>query len=136
MNQEKLCQLVRDAAELKASIDADRERLKAMQNEIAENMTVPPGKMSASIEVGSVLCKVTRKEEYKWDQDKLNVARAVMGDQEFLGIFSFDWKPIGKKQIDGFLNHASAERKQPVIDALTIKTTHSVSFSEAKEAAA
>ena len=126
--------LINDAAQLKAKIDDLRAELKEMQDRIAEQATFPPGRQTATIDAGGVTCKISRRETLVWDQDRLNTARAVMGDGEFLSLFGYEWKPLGKKQIDGFLAYAPPEKKRAVMDALTIKSAISVTFSE-KEAA-
>ena len=127
---DELTSMINDAVNLKSKIDALKLELGVMQRSIAERVAFKDGKKSTTINAGRWQCKVVRTDRYKWDQDKLNVARAVMGDGEFLSLFGYEWKPLNKAGIDGFLQHAPQERKVLISDALTITCSTGVTFIE------
>lgn len=132
---EELTRMINDAVRLKVQIDELKAELATMQRSIAERVSFKDGKKSATVNAGRWQCKVTRTDHYKWDQDKLNVARAVMGDGEFLSLFGYEWKPLSKSGIDGFIAHAPQERKALICEALTIAGSTSVTFAAREEAA-
>ena len=119
---------------LKAEIEERKARLKEIEEQITPMAVFPDGKSTANIDAGNYVLKVQKKSIYKWNQGKLNVARQDLGDEKFLSLFTFEWKPIAKKEIDVFLKHANTAVKAPVMDALTISSSTSVSV-ELKEVA-
>lgn len=120
--------IILECLDLKAQITEHQSRLKVLQAQLAGLAVFSEGKHTATIQGDGVLAKVVNKMENSWDQPKLNAARAQLGDETFLSLFGFEWKPRAKKDIDGFLAHAPQDKRQPILDALTIKTSQSVSF--------
>lgn len=120
--------LIQAGAKLKAEIDALQLQLKDINQQIFEQTTFANGKNTVNTQAGNINAKIQRKETYAWDQAKLDAARQTLGDSKFLEIFAFKWKESSKKAIDGFLAHAPEEQKKPVLAALTIKPSYSVSY--------
>ena len=123
---ENLASLVRERHELKIQIDELKARLAEVSDAIARQAVFPEGKNTASASIGGFKVKVQRKETYVWDQDKLNNARLVLGDETYLRLFRFEWKH-NKKALDGFLANAAEQQKRPIEDAMTVKKTFSIS---------
>lgn len=121
-------ELILEGLGLKAEIVERQTRLKEIQAQLTPMAVFPEGKNTATVQGNGVMAKVANKVEYAWDQGKLNTARVTLGDEAFLGLFAFEWKPKAKKELDGFLKHSPKDKSQPVLDALTIKNSQSVSF--------
>ena len=124
----ELTALIQEGAKLKAEMDAIQLQLKDVNQQIFEQTTFIDGKNTVNTKAGNITAKIQKKETYAWDQAKLDEARQVIGDAKFLDIFSFQWKAASKKKLDGFLEFAPAEQKKPIMDALTIKPSYSVSY--------
>lgn len=120
--------LIQAGAKLKAEIDALQIQLKDVNQQIFENTTFTSGKNTVNTKAGNITAKIQKKETYAWDQAKLDAARNIIGDVKFMKIFAFKWKESSKKTIDGFLANAPEEQKKPVLAALTIKPSYSVSY--------
>ena len=125
-------QMITEAAAIKRQIDGLKVQLKDMTDAIYANVTIPAGKQSSSIVVGDVKCKIANKETYTWDQAQLNNARATIGDDVFLKVFTYEWKPVNKRACDAFLATCPDAQRQLIHNALTVKQSSSVSFEEAK----
>ena len=123
---ENLENLVGEHHALKTQIDELKARLAEVSDAIAKQAVFPGGKNTATASVGGYKVKVSRKETYAWDQDKLNNARLALGDETYLRLFRFEWKH-NKKALDGFLANAMDEQKRPVVEAMTVKKSFSVS---------
>lgn len=124
----EISELIKTGAQLKNELDNIQARLKEINQQIFEQTTFANGKNTVNTQAGNINAKIQRKETYSWDQVKLDTARQILGDSKFLEIFAFKWKESSKKAIDGFLAHAPAEQKKPVMDALTIKPSFSVTY--------
>ena len=124
----ELWDLIQAGAKLKNEIDALQLQLKDINQQIFEKTTFVDGKNTVNTKAGSITAKIQKKETYAWDQAKLDTARQIIGDAKFMDVFAFKWKESSKKTLDGFLAHAPDEQKKPVLAALTIKPSYSVSY--------
>ena len=124
----ELIELIQTGAKLKAELDAIQLKLRDVNQEIYEKTTFVDGKNTVNTKAGSITAKIQKKETYAWDQAKLDAARNIIGDAKFMEIFAFKWKESSKKTLDGFLANAPDEQKKPVLAALTIKPSYSVSY--------
>ena len=124
----EISELIKTGAQLKTELDNIQARLKEINQEIFEKTTFANGKNTVNTQVGNINAKIQRKETYAWDQAKLDEARQILGDAKFMRIFAFKWKESSKKTIDGFLANAPEEQKKPVMNALTIKPSFSVTY--------
>lgn len=117
---------------LKAQANDIKEQITLLEQEIGKTAVFPDGKKTSNYEQDGFSVKVERKETLKWDQDKLNKARAELGDGIFLRLFKFEWKHKQKAVLDEFLAHDA--KAQTIQDALTIKNNFSVSIESTAEA--
>lgn len=124
----EISELIKTGAQLKTELDNIQARLKEINQEIFEKTTFANGKNTVNTQAGNINAKIQRKETYAWDQAKLDEARQILGDAKFMRIFAFKWKESSKKTIDGFLANAPEEQKKPVMNALTIKPSFSVTY--------
>lgn len=124
----ELMELIQAGAKIKAEMDALQLQLKDINQGIFEKTTFLDGKNTVNTKAGNITAKIQKKETYAWDQAKLDAARQILGDAKFLEVFVFKWKESSKKVLDGFLAHAPDEQKKPVLAALTIKPSYSVSY--------
>lgn len=119
---------------LKAQANEIKEQINSLEQEIGKTAVFPQGKKTSNYEQDGFSVKVERKETLKWDQDKLNKARAELGDDTFLRLFKFEWKHKQKAVLDEFLaNDANAKHLK---DALTISDKFSVSIERQAKAEA
>ena len=132
MDQDTLFSMIRMASEKKTQIELLQAELKDLNQQIYEETTFKEGTKTAHLDAGDIVATVSKKETYDWNQSALNKARAIMGDEKFLNIFTFQWKPKSKKDLDGFLSFAPEAEKKPVMDALTIKNSYSVAYKAAE----
>lgn len=123
-------QAITEAVSIKRQIDELKSRYTDLQTEIIARVQVPDGKRTGYVDSGNVRARVQIMEKYKWDQDKLNAARAAMGDATFLKAFTFEWKPVDKKTIDIFLaKYATPEQQALITDAMTVERRTALSFT-------
>lgn len=122
-------QAISEAFAIKHQMEALKGRYTDLQNEIISQVQIPEGKRTGYADSGDIRAKVQVSEKYKWDQIKLNAARAKMGDDVFLKAFTFEWKPVDKKSIDLFLNrYATPEQRALISDAMTVEKRTSLSL--------
>ena len=124
----ELVELIQTGAKLKTELDAIQAKLRDINQEIFEKTTFTDGKNTVNSRAGNITAKIQRKETYAWDQAKLDEARRIIGDAKFMDVFAFKWQAASKKKLDGFLKFAAPKEKKPVMDALTIKPSYSVSY--------
>ena len=130
----ELEQAITEAVAVKRQMEELKSRYADLQAEIIAKVQIPEGKRTGYAESGNVRARVQVTEKYKWDQEKLNAARATMGDNAFLKAFTFEWKPVDKKAIDIFLSrYATPEQKALITNAMTVETRSTLSFSEVTE---
>lgn len=122
-------QAISEAFAIKHQIDELKSRYTDLQNEIIAQVQIPDGKHTGYADSGDIRARVQVSEKYKWNQDKLNAARAKIGDHDFLLAFTFEWKPVDKKSIDLFLNkYATPEQRALISDAMTVEKRTSLSL--------
>lgn len=127
----ELEQAITEAIAVKRQMEELKSRYADLQAEIIAKVQIPEGKRTGYAESGNVRARVQVTEKYKWDQEKLNAARATMGDNAFLKAFTYEWKPVDKKAIDIFLQrYATPEQKTLIMNAMTVETRSSLSFAE------
>jgi hypothetical protein len=130
----ELEQAITEAVAVKHQMEELKSRYADLQAEIIAKVQIPEGKRTGYAESGNVRARVQVTEKYKWDQEKLNAARAAMGDNAFLKAFTFEWKPVDKKAIDIFLQrYATPEQKTLITNAMTVESRSSLSFAEVTE---
>jgi len=130
----ELEQAITEAVAVKRQMEELKSRYADLQAEIIARVQIPEGKRTGYAESGNVRARVQVTEKYKWDQEKLNAARAAMGDNAFLKAFTFEWKPVDKKAIDIFLQrYATPEQKTLIMNAMTVESRSSLSFAEVTE---
>lgn len=130
----ELEQAITEAVAVKHQMEELKSRYADLQAEIIAKVQIPEGKRTGYAESGNVRARVQVTEKYKWDQEKLNAARAAMGDNAFLKAFTFEWKPVDKKAIDIFLQrYATPEQKTLIMNAMTVESRSSLSFAEVTE---
>lgn len=112
--------LVTQAATLKARIDKEKEQLRVLSERLAELAVFPDGKSTAHIVGGGYNVAIQRKSAVKWDQDKLNQARAVLKDETFFALFAWEYKPKSAEAVRGFLEHADPQAAALVRAARTV----------------
>jgi hypothetical protein len=113
--------LVREGAETKAEMDNLQAKLRLINKQLADLAPFEGDKKTATIEAGGYTVKVQVKENVRWDQEKLNRARTTLGDDMFFKVFRWEYKPVSKKDLDGYLEYAGDEYKQPILDAMSTK---------------
>ena len=133
MNQfQELYNLKCQEDELKAQQKILKEKMSVISEKIAKETQFPTDKKTAYQQDKDFKVKIERKEEFKWDQEALNKARQNLGDDLFLSLFKFEWKHASKPTIDHFI---TGEKKQVLLDALTIKESFTVSIEKESETA-
>ena len=95
--------LVDRAAVLKEQITALTDELRQINETLAGTADFKPGSKTGHISGRHYLAKIQLKEYTKWDQSRLNEARAVMGDAEFFRVFKWTFEPVSAKTLAGAL---------------------------------
>lgn len=126
--QEQIESLIEEGAMLKEEVQAKTQRLREIGAILAEQAQFPEGKNTAHIVGCRFKATVQKKETISWDQDALGQARFGLGDNEFFGLFGWEFKPKAKKDLDGFLKHSP--KAELIRSAMIIKqATPAVSFA-------
>ena len=112
--------LLSEGMKLKLRIDADKARLAEINKEIEALAQFPEGKSTAHLAAGGFRATVQRKSTVKWDQAKLAKAMNAIGTEAFRKIFTYEFKPVGKKQLDAFLEFGNEAEVTAVKDAMTV----------------
>ena len=71
VNQWDTLSLLNRGSILKASIDAQKEELAAINLELLERAAFPNGGSTSHIQAGGIKAKIVRKENVKYDQERL-----------------------------------------------------------------
>ena len=111
--------LLREGWQLKQRIDADTARLRQINAALAELCEYPEGRMTGHMAAGHIRAKITKKVNLKWDQAKLRKALDAMGLDEFRKVFKYEFKPLGARELKGFLDFGKPEHVALVKGALT-----------------
>lgn len=95
--------LVDRAAALKRTIEGLTEELKRLNLILAERAEYRPDRRVGRLSGRRFRAEVRPRELVKWDQNYLNEARRLMGDEEFFRIFKWEFKPLSEKRFSGAL---------------------------------
>ena len=117
--ESNLANLLSEGMQLKARIDADKARLADINRAIEAVAVFPEGKATAHLAAGGFRATVQRKTTVKWDQKKLAEAMKAIGAESFQKVFTYEFKPVGKKQLDAFLEFGSEAEVEAVKAAMT-----------------
>lgn len=124
--------LLSEGAKLKARIDADKARLGQINRELEALAVFPEGKSTAHVAAGGFRAIIQRKETVKWDQKKLGEAMKDIGAEGFQKVFTYEFKPLGAKQLKAFLEFGKPEDVAAVKAAMTVaQGAPSVKYEEA-----
>ena len=124
--------LIKNGIRLRAQIAALKAELEAVTLALARQARFAPGKATAYVEGDGCRARVVARSYEMWDQDKLNAARAAMGDNAFLSLFKYVWEPVSKRTLSGFLDNAPLEQSALVRAALRTRTVPVVTFEEGR----
>ena len=122
--------LIRHGMQLRAQIAALKGELEEVNLALASQAQFEPGKATAYVEGDGCRARVVARSYEKWDQGKLNAARAAMGDRAFMSLFKYVWEPVSRRSLSGFLDNAPGEQVALVRAALTTRTVPVVTFEE------
>ena len=121
--------LVDEAAALKESIEAQTERLREINQELASQAEFKDGAKTGHISGTFYTAKVQLKENVKWDQAALETMRAKVGDSEFFKVFKWTFEPKSAKVLAGALEFG--QHKEMIEAARTVTPgAPSVSFEK------
>lgn len=129
-------QLLREGLELKAKIAAAKARLDEINKEIAARAEFKAGSKTATMAAGGVLAKVQLRETVSWNQEALKAACNKMGADEFRKIFSYEFKPLGARQLNAWMAAAETrdEWRSMVADARQVKAgAPSISYEDVSQ---
>ena len=126
--------LLSEGIKLKNRIDADKARLAEVNREIEALAEFPEGKNTAHLAANGLRATVTRKSSVKWDQKKLNEAMSAIGTEAFRKVFTYEFKPVGAKQLNAFLEFGNEADVAKAKAAMTVtQAAPSVKYEEAME---
>lgn len=122
--------LISRGVELRSQIADLKAELDAVTTQIADAAIYPDGKKTTYVSgSGNMRAKVVRRVYEKWDQDKLNHARAVMGDAAFMPLFKFEWSPVKSSEVHKAFGEPNGSLLR---DALTTRETDVITFEEVR----
>ena len=116
---ENLSKLLSEGMQLKARIDADKARLAEINKAIEAVAVFTDGKATAHVAAGGFRATVQRKTTIKWDQAKLASAMDAIGSESFKKVFTYEFKPLGAKQLKAFLEFGEPEQVAAVKAAMS-----------------
>jgi len=111
--------LLSEGMQIKARIDADKARLGQINRELEALAVFPEGKSTAHVVAGGFRATVQKKTTVKWDQKKLAEAMKAIGAESFQKVFTYEFKPLGAKQLKAFLEFGEPEQVAAVKEAMT-----------------
>ena len=112
--------LLSEGMKIKTRMDADKARLAEINRELEALAQFPEGKSTAHVAAGGFRATIQRKSTVKWDQKKLGEAMQAIGAESFKKIFTYEFKPVGKKQLDAFLEFGAEAEVSAVKEAMTV----------------
>ena len=119
-NCAQISEKIHQAMVLKAEIDNKKKCLAEIQKELAASAQYKEGSATGHIYTEHYHVKIALKKNIKWDQKKLESARATIGDEKFFKIFGWKFEPKSKSALDGFLDNADEQYTSPVLAAMTV----------------
>ena len=120
--------LIRRGLELRCSIDTLRKQLDDVNRQIVEAAEFPEGRNTAWVQGRDCRARVMNRVYEKWDQRKLDEARATLGEEAFRELFRAVWEPVSRREVQDFLASAEGSRRDALLAALDAKTSPQVSY--------
>ena len=112
--------LVQEYADNKARADELTRRNAEIADVLERRAVFKPGSHTGHLTAGGYKVTVTCRSNIKWDRDRLEAARQVLGDAEFFKIFGWKYEPRSSKDLNALLEYGAQELKNPVLKAMTI----------------
>lgn len=112
--------LLSEGMKIKSRMDADKARLAEINRELEALAVFPDGKSTAHVAANGFRATIQRKTTVKWDQKKLAKALDAMGKETFSKVFTYEFKPLGKKQLDAFLEFGLPGEVACIQEAMTV----------------
>lgn len=103
----------------KLTIDSLQKRNREIAS-MMEEKAVFNGKSTGHVSVDGYKVTLTRRMNITWNQDKLNNARVLLGDEEFSKVFTYEFGPRSKAVLDTYLE-LNPQNQQLILDAKTDK---------------
>jgi hypothetical protein len=94
---------VEELGNLKAEADRIAARIRALKDGIDAAVEFEGGKKSATLFSDSWKVTIHRKNDIKWDQDRIEAIRARMPEDDFFGLFKWEYRHASKKVLDAHL---------------------------------
>ena len=120
--------LIRRGLELRCSIDALKKQLEDVNRQIVEAADFPEGKNTAWVLGKGCRARVVNRVYEKWDQNKLDAARRILGEEAFDALFRPVWEPVSRRDVQNFLARAADSEREALLDALDAKSSPLVSY--------
>jgi len=89
---EYIAECVIEGARLKEILDETQTKLRAINRELEKSLEFGD-KNTAKAVADGIEVKVVRRENVKWDQNRLHNFRSVVGDDVFFSLFKIEFKP-------------------------------------------
>ena len=116
--EKNLDALTREYADNKTQADALTARNAEIAEEFVRAAFFKDGSNTGRLEAGDHAVTVTRRFNVKWHQDLLDKARAELTDELFSKIFTYEYKPRSKADLDAFLNLAAPKFRALILAAM------------------
>lgn len=113
--------LAQRGLQLKNQIDDAQKELREVNARLVELAEYKPGSSTSHVRAGGVHAIVTQKEYVKWDQDGLEGVREKLGDETFFRLFSWEFSPRNKRDIDAYLEFGDEAVVASIKQAMTTK---------------
>lgn len=120
MNNTSVNQLIAEGAKTKAQLKMLQDKLRQINAALAGVAVFPDGKNTAHLAGNGYAVKIQRRENVKWNQDKLENCRRAMGNDEFFNVFTWEFKPASAKALDGFMKYGDQHFSALINDARTV----------------
>lgn len=95
--------LLKEALDHKHYMAVLKNRLDAINKEVARRAVFKEGCKTATMAEDNVMAKVQLKETVSWNQDGLKKALDVIGADEFRKVFTYEFKSLGARQLNAWL---------------------------------